>query len=104
METHFPFTESSDLAARSAQLQSDLKLVVRDIEELVKSAAGHLNEKTAGQINAVLSRAKALAQRCEQCAAAGLRQADQTIREHPYESAGIAFALGALIGVLVNRR
>jgi ElaB/YqjD/DUF883 family membrane-anchored ribosome-binding protein len=104
METHFPFTESADVATRSAQLQADLKVVVRDIEELLKSAAGQLNEQTAGQLNAILARTKALGTQLEQRAAAGLRQADQVIREHPYQTLGIAFALGALIGVLVNRR
>jgi len=29
---------------------------------------------------------------------------DRTIREHPYESIGIAFGVGLLIGVLVARR
>ena len=30
--------------------------------------------------------------------------ADKTIREHPYESVGVAFGVGLLIGVLVGRR
>ena len=104
METHFPFIESADVAARSAQLRSDLKLVVRDIEGLVKSAAGHLNETTSGQLRSILERAKTLGNRLEQSASAGLREADQVIRKHPYQSVGIAFALGTLIGVLANRR
>ena len=29
---------------------------------------------------------------------------DRTIREHPYESIGIAFGLGLLVGVLVARK
>jgi ElaB/YqjD/DUF883 family membrane-anchored ribosome-binding protein len=104
METHFPMMETSELGARAAQLQTDVKVVVRDIEELVKAAAGQLNEKTSGQLHAVLQRAKGLAQRCEQKASAGLAHADRAIRQHPYQSLGVAFAAGALIGVLVNRR
>ena len=104
METHFPFTESSDLSTRTAQLQSDLKVVVHDIEELLKTAAGQLNEKTAGQLGIVLERAKSLGRQLEIRTSAGLRQADQAIRQHPYQSLGIAFAAGALIGVLVHRR
>jgi ElaB/YqjD/DUF883 family membrane-anchored ribosome-binding protein len=104
METHFPFTESSDMGTRTAQLSSDLKVVVRDIEELLKTAAGQLNEKTAGHLVNVLDRAKSLGRQLEHGASVGLRQADQVIRQHPYQSLGIAFAIGTLIGVLVNRR
>jgi ElaB/YqjD/DUF883 family membrane-anchored ribosome-binding protein len=36
-------------------------------------------------------------------AVASASATDTTIREHPYQSLGIAFALGLLIGVLANR-
>ena len=36
--------------------------------------------------------------------AASARATDRTIRQHPYESLGVAFGLGLLIGVLINRR
>ena len=36
--------------------------------------------------------------------AASARATDRTIRQHPYESIGIAFGVGVLIGVLINRR
>jgi ElaB/YqjD/DUF883 family membrane-anchored ribosome-binding protein len=29
---------------------------------------------------------------------------DRVIRDHPYESIGIAFGVGVLIGVLINRK
>ena len=35
---------------------------------------------------------------------AGARATDRCIREHPYESLGVAFGVGLLIGVLINRR
>lgn len=104
METHFPFSESTDLTTQATQLQADLKAVVRDIEELLKSAAGQLNEKSVSQLKSILERAKVLGQELEGRAAVGLRQADRVIRSHPYQSLGVAFAVGALIGVLVNRR
>ena len=104
METHFPFTGSSDLSVRNAQLQSDLKAVVRDIEELIKTAGGQLNEKATGQLTLILDRAKALGRQLEGHATAGLQQVDHVIRGHPYQSIGIAVGIGALIGVLVARR
>ena len=44
----------------------------------------------------------------EEKTVAGAKVADKTIREHPYESigvaAGVAFGLGLLIGVLAGRK
>ena len=43
--------------------------------------------------------------RClEEKAVAGAQATDKVIREYPYQSIGIAFGIGLLIGVLVNRR
>jgi ElaB/YqjD/DUF883 family membrane-anchored ribosome-binding protein len=37
-------------------------------------------------------------------AKAAAKKADVVIRDHPYESIGVAFGVGLLIGVLVARR
>lgn len=37
-------------------------------------------------------------------AKAAAKKADAVIRDHPYESLGVAFGVGLLIGVLVGRR
>jgi ElaB/YqjD/DUF883 family membrane-anchored ribosome-binding protein len=34
----------------------------------------------------------------------GARAADETVHEHPYETIGIAFGLGVLVGFLLGRR
>jgi ElaB/YqjD/DUF883 family membrane-anchored ribosome-binding protein len=36
-------------------------------------------------------------------ARAAAKKADAVVRDHPYESIGIAFGIGVLIGVLVTR-
>lgn len=104
METHFPFTDLPDAAARREQLVADLKVVVHDIENLLKSTAGQISQQAAADLQGVLNRSKQLCAQLEARASARLKQADQVIREHPYQSIGIAFAAGLLIGVLVNRR
>ena len=104
METHFPFTDSTAEAITREQLLTDVKLVVSDIEHLVKSTAGQLSQKASEELQVVLSRARKLSAKVESRTAAGLRHADRVIRDHPYESMGLAFAAGALIGVLVNRK
>ena len=35
---------------------------------------------------------------------ASARAADRVIRDHPYQTVGIAFGVGLLVGVLVNRK
>jgi ElaB/YqjD/DUF883 family membrane-anchored ribosome-binding protein len=89
------------------RLTSDLKAVVRDSEELMKATAGQVGEKVSEmrtRLAAALESAKATCQRLEEKAVVAAKATDRTIREHPYESIGIAFGLGLLVGVLVTRR
>ena len=88
------------------QLTGDLKAVVRDAEDLMKATASQTGEKISevrSRLAAAVESAKATCQRLEQKAVAAAKATDQTIRQHPYESIGIAFGLGLLIGVLVAR-
>jgi ElaB/YqjD/DUF883 family membrane-anchored ribosome-binding protein len=56
------------------------------------------------KLASALESAKTTCNQLEEKAIAGAKVADQTIREHPYESMGVAFGVGLLIGVLVGRR
>ena len=89
------------------RLIADLKTVARDAEELIKASAGEVGEKArearARLTNAVES-AKAACHRLEEKAVAVAKATDKVIREHPYQSIGIAFGVGLLIGVLVTRK
>jgi ElaB/YqjD/DUF883 family membrane-anchored ribosome-binding protein len=54
------------------------------------------------RLAAALESAKETCQRLEERTVAAAKATDQTIRAHPYESIGIAFGLGLLVGVLVG--
>ena len=85
----------------------DLKTLVGDAEELMKATAGQAGEKVSemrSRLAAAVESAKATCQRLEEKAAAAAKATDHVIREHPYESIGIAFGVGLLIGVLVSRK
>jgi len=85
----------------------DLRVVVRDAEALIKATAGDLSERTKdarARLNEAMDRAKVTVQDLEERARERARAADKLIREHPYQSLGIAFGVGLLIGVLVNRK
>jgi ElaB/YqjD/DUF883 family membrane-anchored ribosome-binding protein len=91
----------------NARLASDLKAVIRDAEELVKATAGQAGEKVTelrGRLTAAMESAKASCQRLEERTVAAAKATDRTIREHPYESIGIAFGVGLLVGLLVRRK
>ncbi len=88
-------------------LAGDLKAVVQDAEELMKATEGQPGEKVSEvrkRLAAALESAKATCQRMEEKTIAAAKATDRTIRAHPYESIGIAFGLGLLVGVLVARR
>jgi ElaB/YqjD/DUF883 family membrane-anchored ribosome-binding protein len=91
----------------NARLASDLKAIVRDAEELMKATAGQAGDKVTelrGRLAAALESAKGTCHRLEEKTVAAAKATDRTIREHPYESIGIAFGVGLLVGVLVGRK
>ena len=47
---------------------------------------------------------KAMIQRAEEKTVERAKAADRVIRGHPYQTIGLVFGLGLLIGVLVGRR
>jgi ElaB/YqjD/DUF883 family membrane-anchored ribosome-binding protein len=97
---------SADQVTREKLVQ-DLKTVVQDAEELIKATAGELGEKAKEarqRLGSTLAAARQSLAELEKKAIAGARATDRLIREHPYPSIGIAFGLGLLIGVLVNRK
>ena len=105
METHFATLEEERVDR--AKLAADVKVVMHDLEEMIKATAGDMSDKAKemrARLNVSLASARAACGRLEDKAVAGARAADKVIREHPYESIGIAFGVGLLIGVLVSRK
>ena len=96
----------SDIEQSTRKLLQDLKKAVRNAEELLKEGAEDEGENDASgqdELAAALEVARETQRRLQERAAAGAQVADRIIRQHPYESMGAAFALGALIGVLAAR-
>lgn len=89
------------------RLAGDLRVLMRDAEELLKATASETGEKMRemrGRLTAVLESAKVTCARLQDKTVEAVKATDHVIREHPYESIGIGFGLGLLIGVLVGRR
>ena len=94
-------------AESSEKLAADLKRVVRDSEELLRDSAGAVGEKAEAvrkRLADTLESAKATYRSLEEKAKEGAKATDKVIREHPYQSIGIGFGLGLLIGLLLRRK
>ena len=93
--------------ANMEKIVADLKVLSHDAEAVLQATAGQAGDKMSelrARLSNALDSAKATCRRIEDKAVAGAKVADKTIREHPYESMGVAFGVGLLIGVLVSRR
>ncbi|HEX3798275.1 MAG TPA: DUF883 family protein [Verrucomicrobiae bacterium] len=98
---------SSELHDSTQKLLHDLRQVVQDGEEVLRAGVGELGEKSVAaraKLSAALDSAKETARKLQDKTVAGAKATDRVIRDHPYQSIGIAFGLGLLIGVLVNRK
>ena len=94
-------------AEANERLVRDLKAVVSDAEELLKATAGQAGEKFAelrSRLAAALEDAKETCQDLSGKTTAVAKATDRCIREHPYETIGVAFGLGLIIGVLASRK
>ena len=89
------------------RLVTDLKRIVRNSEELLhttKDVVGDKAEEVRKRLTDALDAAQRTCRQLEDKTIEGAKAADGAIREHPYQSIGVAFGIGLLIGVLVTRR
>ncbi|MDD3482785.1 YqjD family protein [Azovibrio restrictus] len=97
--------------ASKEKLVADMKVVIADAEEILKSTADVAGEKMAsirGKIEARLKDAKvrledaeaALVDKTKACA----RATDDFVHDQPWKAVGVAAAIGLALGVLIGRR
>jgi ElaB/YqjD/DUF883 family membrane-anchored ribosome-binding protein len=107
METVFEEMQTAQGDVSREKVKEDLRVLVRDAEGLLKATAGDVSEKAKearSQLMETLEKAKATCHRLQDKTVAAAKATDKLIREHPYESIGIALGAGLLIGVLVARK
>lgn len=88
------------------RLTSDLKLVMRDAQDLFTATADQVGERVEQvrhRLAGTLKSAKATCDDLQDKTVEAAKATDHVIRKHPYETIGIAFGVGLLIGVLVRR-
>jgi ElaB/YqjD/DUF883 family membrane-anchored ribosome-binding protein len=96
-----------EMEASTEKLLSDLKAVVQDGEALLRAGVHDLSERGMAareRLSAALEVARETRHKLEQRAIAGAKATDRVIREHPYQSVGVAFGVGVLLGLLAIRK
>ena len=110
METHFPTISDSPAGLARRRMLEDLRTLAADAEELVRATASDATDKAKvarSRLAATIEKAKSTYDQIQEqglsSAKAAARNADETVRQHPYQSVGIAFGAGLLIGALLGR-
>ncbi|HWQ37197.1 MAG TPA: DUF883 family protein [Burkholderiales bacterium] len=100
----------ADVNTPKDKLVADFKAVIRDAEELLQATANQAGEKVTaarGRIQESLRNAKEELQEIEAAAMEKARVAaratDAYVHQHPWQTAGIAAAVGIVIGMLIGR-
>ncbi len=94
--------------------QSEKDHTQRALDE-AKNAARQTGENVKSQANEMIETGRETVRRfgdawqstknnIQEKAATSVKATDRVIRDHPYESLGIAFGIGVLLGVLINRK
>ena len=97
--------------ATKEKLVSDMKVVIADAEEILKSTADVAGEKMANIRGKIETRLKDAKVRLEDAEAALLdktkacaRATDDFVHDQPWKAVGVAAAVGLALGVLIGRR
>src|SRR5207244_2164443 len=86
------------------QAMEEAKAAARQTGEHLKSTASDMAEsgrQTARRLGDAWETTK---NNIQEKAATSVKATDRVIRDHPYETIGIAFGIGVLLGVLINRK
>jgi len=102
MEVYFDNLTAED--ASLEKLAEDVSALVQDAEALVQASGGKLSHESKAELEYALERVKTRGERIKQQALAGARATDRVIRRYPYQSLGVVFGLGLLLGALLKRR
>jgi len=88
------------------RIMADLKRVVHDSQDLLHTSADVMGDRARvlkDRLAESLDAARKICRKLEVKAARGLKAGDQIIRDNPYHTIGVGFALGLLLGVLATR-
>jgi ElaB/YqjD/DUF883 family membrane-anchored ribosome-binding protein len=93
------------------KLIDDVKVVLHDADVLLRETAGQVGEKArearerlSRGVEAAKERLGDIQKNSVEQAKEAAKVTDEYVREHPWQSVGVAFAVGALIGIVLGRK
>ena len=88
-------------------VRHDAHMLAEDAEALLEATKETVDEKVKAareQLHGAIERSREAYGSLQKKALQGARMADNTIHEHPYQTAFVALGVGALLGLLFSRR
>lgn len=92
--------ENNEIESRAANLAENAQDLLAATADVAESKVVEARRR----LSAALQRGKEAWNDVQDQAVEKARLADEIIRDHPYQSIGIAFGVGALLGLLLRRR
>jgi ElaB/YqjD/DUF883 family membrane-anchored ribosome-binding protein len=92
---------------KKTDMEDSAESLADDARELLAATAGMAETKVVEarrRLHAALERGKEAWGDLQDKAVEKAKVADEVIRDHPYHSIGVAFGVGALLGILMARR
>ena len=92
---------------KNNEIQESVSNLAGDAQALLAATANVAETKVVEarkRLSNALDRGKEAWGQVQDCAISQAKAADEVIRDHPYQSIGIAFGVGALLGLLLRRR
>lgn len=92
------------METRTKEFVGQAKNVAQETQQAIKETAQELGDKARNFGATAKQAAQSAYDTAQQKVKAGAQVADESIRAHPYNALGIAFACGILIGFLIKRK
>jgi ElaB/YqjD/DUF883 family membrane-anchored ribosome-binding protein len=102
---------TTETRAATDKLVADMKAVIADAEDLMHATANQAGEKVTAararaqeSLRAAKEELRRLEEIAEDRARAAVKATDEYVHQNPWQSVGIAAAIGVVIGMLIGRR
>lgn len=108
VEKKTPRKNEADSPESPRELVENLRELIDEAESMIIRTASHQMDETVEELRERLQekidRMKAAYQQTEERVVDQVTAADKAIREKPYQSLGIAAAVGLAVGLFINRK